>query len=172
MDDKTRINALAEYLKVDPDEISNEYDNVFAVDNYDEYYVLTENEADEVIEEYIRSVISELGFDRGFTKKFSDFCLKQCEDTEMVDNFIDQEIKYFTEQEVDEDQVEYLKGLSGSEKIEYIRDMLGDDTIIEYLDIDKIVDEAIKLDGRAHFIADYDHQEIDLGNGLFAYRIN
>ena len=172
MDDKTRINALAEYLKVDPNEISNEYDNIFAVDNYDEYYVLTEDEADEVIEDYIKSVISELGFSRGFTKEFSDFCLRQCEDTEKVNEFIDREIEYFTQQEVDEDQVEYLKGLSGSEKIEYIRDMLGDDAIIEYLDIDKIVDEAIELDGRAHFIANYDHQEIDLGDGLFAYRIN
>jgi hypothetical protein len=40
------------------------------------------------------------------------------------------------------------------------------------IDIDAVVEECISEDGVAHFIASYDDNEIDLGDGLFAYRIN
>jgi hypothetical protein len=35
----------------------------------------------------------------------------------------------------------------------------------------RIVGRAVSLDGRGHFLASYDGDEIDLGGGLFAYRI-
>lgn len=40
------------------------------------------------------------------------------------------------------------------------------------IDIDKIVDGCISLDGTAHFLAGYDGEEIELDNDLFAYRTN
>ena len=40
------------------------------------------------------------------------------------------------------------------------------------INIDAIVEEAIDWDGVAHFIAYYDGKEIDLGDGLYAYRVN
>lgn len=40
------------------------------------------------------------------------------------------------------------------------------------IDMDKIVDECISRDGIAHFVAIYDGKEIDLGNGLYAYRVD
>lgn len=40
------------------------------------------------------------------------------------------------------------------------------------VDLNKIVDECIKEDGIAHFIASYDGEQIDLGEGLYAYRVN
>lgn len=44
--------------------------------------------------------------------------------------------------------------------------------LIERCDVwDRFVGRAISLDGRGHFLASYDGDEIDLGNGLFAYRI-
>lgn len=40
------------------------------------------------------------------------------------------------------------------------------------IDMDAVVDECISEDGVAHFIASYDGYEIDLGDDLFAYRVN
>lgn len=37
--------------------------------------------------------------------------------------------------------------------------------------LDSFVSRAISTDGRGHFLASYDGDEIDLGNGFFAYRI-
>jgi hypothetical protein len=39
-------------------------------------------------------------------------------------------------------------------------------------DVDRFVDDAIKADGRGHFLAQYDNEEIELPGNLFAYRIN
>lgn len=39
-------------------------------------------------------------------------------------------------------------------------------------DIDAIVEACIEADGVAHFLARYDGEELDLGNGLYAYRCN
>ena len=39
-------------------------------------------------------------------------------------------------------------------------------------DMDDFVDDAIESDGRAHFLARYDDEEIELENGLYAYRID
>lgn len=40
------------------------------------------------------------------------------------------------------------------------------------LNIDAITEQAISWDGAGHFLASYDGEEIDLGNGYMAYRIN
>ena len=60
---------------------------------------------------------------------------------------------------------------------ELTRPMIGivssyNEIVPGHTNIDKIVDEAIKWDGIAHFISRYDGKEIDLGNGLYAYRQN
>lgn len=39
-------------------------------------------------------------------------------------------------------------------------------------DLDYLVEDAIRADGRGHFLSDYDGNEVDLGGGLFAYRWN
>ena len=62
---------------------------------------------------------------------------------------------------------EWYKNTFGEESI---NEIVKDGSAI--LDTDRIVEECIDLDGRGHFIADYDGNEIELGNGLFAYRIN
>jgi hypothetical protein len=40
------------------------------------------------------------------------------------------------------------------------------------IDMDEVVDQCIYEDGIAHFIARYDGEEHELGNGLYAYRTN
>ena len=40
------------------------------------------------------------------------------------------------------------------------------------VDMDAIVDECLTWDGIAHFVASYDGDEIELGDDLYAYRVN
>lgn len=76
-----------------------------------------------------------------------------------------------------EDFLEYLVEQAG-DPIQWYRGAFGDkdfsETVKEngLIDLDAVEDEAISLDGVAHFIATYDGEEIDLGDGLFAYRTN
>lgn len=62
--------------------------------------------------------------------------------------------------------------------IQWYRDMVGDrdfnETIVEngLTDDYAIAEEEVDVDGIAHFLASYDGEEIELDNGLFAYRIN
>ena len=75
------------------------------------------------------------------------------------------------------DFIERLVNNAG-DPIDYCRDNFGSDWVSpvakenNLYDIDEIVDEAINWDGVAHFISRYDGEEIELGNGLFAYRTN
>lgn len=39
-------------------------------------------------------------------------------------------------------------------------------------DMEHLIDDAIRSDGRGHFLASYDGNEIELEGGLFAYRVN
>lgn len=39
-------------------------------------------------------------------------------------------------------------------------------------DFDHFVSDAVSSDGRGHFLAQYDGEEIELDNGLFAFRTN
>lgn len=39
------------------------------------------------------------------------------------------------------------------------------------VDLDKVIDRCIDIDGLAHYIAHYDGKEIDLDDDLFAYRV-
>ena len=81
--------------------------------------------------------------------------------------------------DLDSKKDEYVERLSGSiSPLEFLKEMYSDKEIGEILedngmiDMDEVIDECIREDGVAHFIATYDSNEIDLGNGLYAYRLN
>jgi hypothetical protein len=38
--------------------------------------------------------------------------------------------------------------------------------------LDSCLDDAIDTDGRGHFLSSYDNEEIELGDDLYAYRLN
>ena len=168
-----KAQALALYLDITTDGIDSNYDDgVYDVGN-EEYFVGTEDESYERAKDEVKMSFDDMGLD-AFTPDFQEFILDNCIDQDEVDNFVEEEIRYFTEDEPDQNMVEYLEGLV--DRVQYIRDTLGDDTFKEWakdkVDLDKLADEAIDRDGKEHFIAYYDGNEIDLGNGLFAYRLN
>ena len=62
--------------------------------------------------------------------------------------------------------------------VDYCGDNFGWDWVTEaattrnLIDMDEVVEQCIYLDGIAHFLARYDGEEHELGNGLYAYRTN
>lgn len=91
---------------------------------------------------------------------------------------VESEEEYHEDEEgAEERYVDYLVDDSG-DPVDYFRSEFGEDEFSKvvrdnnFIDMDKVVEEAIEMDGVAHFIALYDGEEIELDNGLFAYRIN
>jgi hypothetical protein len=74
---------------------------------------------------------------------------------------------------------EFVNELDSQESpLDWAKEIYSDSDLAEMIknnndiDIDAVVEECIDEDGVAHFIASYDDEELDLGEGLFAYRIN
>lgn len=67
---------------------------------------------------------------------------------------------------------------NAGDPVEYCADNFGWDWVTQVatehnlIDLDEVVEQCIYDDGIAHFIARYDGEEIELGNGLYAYRTN
>lgn len=175
-EEDTRAKALAKYFDESVEAIEVEDDNLYSLPMGETYLVLTEDEAYQAAEEEIREVFDELGLE-AFTPNFQDYILNNCLDEDIIQEFINEEMEYFATQEEDQEMVDYLSSLSGSDAIAYVRDLFNDHDFSKWaieqnaFDIDEIVDEAISQDGVAHFIATYDGEELDLGNNLYAYRV-
>lgn len=112
-----------------------------------EYKVMTDDEATDATREYI--IDSLWAFNAHFVLRHTKFY-----DTSSVED--------------DEAFEEAIKELQG-------RICEGVNPIIRALieDIDEFIEDAIQADGRGHFLATYDGEEIELEHGKFyAYRMN
>lgn len=67
----------------------------------------------------------------------------------------------------DQDPVEWLQDIYGTGK-DFAK-VVGDNDLLDW---DAVAEECVDIDGIAHSLASYDGKEIDLGNGLLAYRTN
>lgn len=180
MERNEKLQALANYLGVEPNYFEEESydDNAFESKEYNEgYLVLTEEEAREYADIDIRNIFDDLGLE-SFTPSFQDWILDNALDLEPFEQILEDEIDYFTNQEPDEEMLELVQSYEGN-PVEYVREHLfvGNDfkdfvKKSNAIDMDAVVEECISQDGVAHFIASYDGNEIDLGNGLYAYRVN
>ena len=81
--------------------------------------------------------------------------------------------------DLDTKENEFVERLAGQESpIEWLKGFYNDSELAEFLtdngliDLDAVVEECISLDGVGHFIATYDGDEADLGQGLYGYRLN
>lgn len=223
-DDDERINALATYLNIDPSEISNTYDYEFETPEGD-YYVVTEDEAEELAKEDIRNLYDDLGLE-SFTSSFRDWIIMNALDNDWFEEAVRESYEYYVEDiedeassmgydnrlieemhdhqvlsdddfEEDEDGEPDLRNLkdyvdidsakeefidllveNAGNAVEYCGDNYGWDWVAEMasqhnlIDLEEVVDQCIYEDGIAHFIARYDGEEIELENGLYAYRTN
>ena len=82
--------------------------------------------------------------------------------------------------DIDSKKYEFIEKCCDQDAFEWYKNNFGISTLADLyrrgqgpsVDMDAIVDECISQDGIAHFIAYYDGDEMDLGNGLYAYRLN
>ncbi len=223
-DDEDRINALAEFLNIDPSEISNIYDYEYETPEGD-YLVVDEDEATELAKEDIRNLYDDMGLE-SFTSDFRDWIIMNALDNDWFEEAVKESYEFYVEDieseassmgydnrlieemhdhqvlsdedfEEDEDGEPDLRNLkdyvdidsakeefidllveNAGDPVEYCGDNFGWDWITQMasqnnlINLEEVVDQCIYEDGIAHFIARYDGQEHDLGNGLYAYRTN
>ena len=146
MTTEERIKTLAEFLEVETDEINqSSYDeNLFEYGNQ-EYLVLTDEQADEYVEEEIKNSLWAFN---------TDFIISHCATCDQMSeheiNAVESSLR-----KVQEECCENANGL-----------VLA---LIE--DLDDFVEDAIMCDGRGHFISHYDGNENEL-NDYYIYRVN
>ena len=165
--------ALANYLDIPLEDLDYVGDDIYETQDTS-YIVCDEDEAYKKAVDEIKMLVDDMGLD-AFTSHFKDWIIDNAIDEDAIDDIIEQEIEYFEDDEDNPDMLTYLRGLNTlDDKVNYIKDLYGDSLAIwakDYIDVDKVAEEAIKEDGVAHFIAQYDGEEVDLGNNLFAYRV-
>jgi len=166
--DIDKKQSLANYLNYENTDNIDSYDDVEFITPDGIFLVLTEDEAyDRAIDE-IKILFDDLGIN-SFTKEFQKWIL---------DNAIEED--WFIEWVEENNEQAGSDGdiLPDDDPIQLFRDTFGDDELAEVVkynnlvDIEKVADEVISLDGLGHILSYYDGVEIDLGNGLFAYRTN
>lgn len=166
--------SISQYLKEELNPSTYD-DNIFETLDGKEYLVVDENEAYQYAKDDIESIFDDLGLE-SFTPNFQEWIIQNAIDENYLNQTAEEEADYY-EQEGEPETAEYFRNMIGNPQkiINHLRDIYGKDInniVKDYIDIEKVVDEAIKWDGIAHFVARYDGKEIDLGNGLFAYRTN
>jgi len=125
---------LAEHLDCDIEDIEQGYDESTFNLGDQEYLLLTDEEADQRAEEYIKDSI--WAFIPSFLASHTG---------------------------LDEEIIKHLQ-----DKSERANDAL----LNAIKDIDSFISDAIRCDGRGHFMHSYDGYEQDLDDNLFLYRIN
>lgn len=212
-----RIKALATYLGVEEDEITEGYDDTVFEVNGEEYLVLDDDEADEAAVNDIENLIDEIGLE-AFTPTMQYWIVENAVgNNEWFDEALEEDMNYYVDDLSDDEVVEnaidygvideddaYVEDEDGNEEINPdldiedlgeklvqalideqgdaytwyvdnfgergVRDLIKDGTLT--LDYQAIADEVISWVGRGNSLASYDGDEIELDNGLYAYRLN
>ncbi len=200
-----RAVALATYLGIDVADCNNSYGNEFETPEGD-YYVVTGEEAEELVKEDITNLFDEMGIE-SFTDHFRDWIIRNALDQEWFEDAVRESTEAYVDDIAYEDgrlEEELLEaGIITDADVEegydvedakerYVEHLMNDiDDYVEYcgfnfgwdwvskvatdynlIDMDAVIEECILVDGVAHFIARYDGDEIELENGLYAYRTN
>ena len=173
-----RIAALAQYLEIDPDSIEEGYaENLFELEDGREFFVFEEDEVFDAIRDEIQNIFDDLGLS-SFTPRFQEWILENAVDDDFVEEVFAEEMDL-----MEDDSPAAAKELRDAmvtvdQQREYLQNSWGIEEFGSWaarsnaLDFDAITKEALNWDGAAHFIAFYDGKEINLGNGLCAYRRN
>lgn len=97
---------------------------------------------------------------------------------EMVDanivtegDFVDDEIPENVYEERKEQFLEYLN--KNVDKESFVKEMFDSKTLEEngYIDFDEVAELCVEEDGIAHYLSSYDGNEVEIRDGLFAYRV-
>jgi len=144
-------------------------------ENGEEYWVGNDEEATQATRDDIQNYIDEEGI-KGFTPYFQDWIHENAISEEGKQRLREEYADYFNEIGQPDD-AKWISEADDDDLMAFIYNSFPDSYEEEFkranaYDMDKILDEAISLDGRGHFLSGYDGKEIELPNGLFAYRRN
>lgn len=143
---ENRIKALANFLEVETDEITeNDWENNAFDCNGETYLVLTDEEADEKAREEITESLWAFN---------ADFIISHTSTYEDMDNY-EFQAAVNSLRKAQESACESLNPL--------VRALIED--------MDDFVEDAIMSDGRGHFISRYDGEENE-ENGFYIYRVD
>lgn len=140
-----------------------------------EFNVLTDSEADDAAEEYIKETVWAFNYD--FLRFFIDDD-DLAREFDIQDSYYDEDLE--EEVELDDfDESFYLQtGMSTDDMIKQIQGQYesGNDQLIRLIgDFDRFVSDAISSDGRGHFMSSYDGNEYEYqedGEYYYVYRTN
>jgi len=73
-----------------------------------------------------------------------------------------------------DNEVESVSAALREDPVGYYLEEFGEvpDWLSNYVDVDALAEEAVNIDGAAHFLAGYDGDEIELDTGAYVYRVN
>ena len=189
-----KIKAINNY-GAEVKDIERIEDNIFTMNNGEEYYVLTEEEAQEIYVDLQIDLINEFGLE-GFTEYAQQYIIDNClninwfneamiesnenyvydlEEEELQELLDEYEVET-AEELINEFNSQYENGYQwyketfGTEDIQYLinkHDLLNIDAVIEFCQ---------KVDGRGHIIASYDgienEVEVEIDNTTYyIYRL-
>lgn len=141
-----------------------------------EYWIGNDEEANQATRDDIKNFIDEEGVEN-FTPEFKEWIYTNAVDDDFVKKVQQEEMDYYNE-EGDKETAEYISKMTPYGFLDYLKENYGEEEVANLvkknnaIDVNKVVDEAISWDGRGHFLSGYDGEEIELPNGLFAYRRN
>ena len=169
-----KIISLLSYLKNEKSEtaIHNIDSTILSVDGW-EYYVLTEEEREEIFKEQQLALWEDMGLD-AFSSNFIDEIIYHCLDNEKLYYASQYELLEYNEETGEEEQMGQSWGYNNP--IEYIYKEIdaktATDIINRYdlLDFEELCKRVVMWDGYAPTLARYDGEEIELGE-YYAYLI-
>jgi hypothetical protein len=169
-----KILALAQHLDIDPEEVSQPSWGGYSAEGGD-YEVMTDSEADDAAEAYILDSVW----------AFTDWFLQDHIDVEDANKYFGLEDTYYDEDKEEEveigdaDEVFYMgMGMGLDEWIAEQQNKAegGNDDLTNVIgNMNSFVEDAVRADGRGHFLNHYDGNEdeesVD-GSNYYIYRTN
>lgn len=149
--------------------------NNYANKKGEEYWVGTPEEAHEAAKQEVKDLISNAGIE-SFSPEFRDWIYENAVSEQGMKQLREDYAEMFRDMGQPED-AEWILKTDDNNLRAFIINSFPDTWQEEYqrsdaLDYDKIAEEALEWDDPAHFLSYYDGKEVDLGNGLVAYRQN
>ena len=189
-----KIKAIINNYGIEVEEIEKIEDNIFTINNGKEYYVLTDEEAQEIYVDLQVDLINEFGLE-GFTEYAQQYIIDNClnidwfNDTmtesneDYVYNLEEEDLnelldEYNVETEKElinefnsqyENGLQWYKEIYGTEELQYLINKYN------LLDVDAVIEFCQEVDGRGHIIASYDGiEDTIIINDItyYLYRLN